>query len=179
MNKVISILIVGTAVVLVGCAGSAPRIVTNADPDADFTDFTTYNFMQPLSSDNGTARTLTSSFLIKATIRELQSLGLKPAGHNPDLLIDFIVSTDVSDLPRQVPARNPHYATWTSYNMQRSTLHATQRTEGTIAVDVVDNAKQQLIWEGAATGMVTESRRENLQETVDDAIANIFADFPN
>jgi hypothetical protein len=135
--------------------------------------------MQPLSSDNGAARTLTSSFLIEATIRELQTHGLAPAGHNPDLLIDFIVSTDVSDLPRQVPARNPHYATWTSYNMQRSTLHATQRTEGTIAVDVIDNAKQQLIWEGAATGMVTERTRENLQETLNDAISDIFANFPN
>ena len=179
MNKAISFLLVGTAAILAGCASSAPRIVTNSDPDADFAGFATYNFVQPLSSDNGNARTLVSSFLIEATIRELDSHGLKPGGHNPDLLVNFLVSTDVSDLPRQVPVVNPHYATWTSYNMQRSSLHATQRTEGTIAVNIIDTAKEQLIWEGAATGMVTESRADNLQQTVNDAIADILAEFPN
>lgn len=178
MKRAFAFLLSGTVALLVGCA-SSPRIVTNSDPDANFEAFETYNFVQPLSSDNGNARTLTSSFLIEATIRELQSHGLKPAGHNPDLLIDFLVSTDVSDLPRQVPLVNPHYATWTSYNMRNSTLHATQRTEGTIAVNIIHNAKQQLIWEGAATGMVTESRRDNLQQTVHDAIVDIFAEFPN
>jgi len=179
MNKAKSFLLLGAIAILAGCASGAPRIVTNSDPDADFTSFTTYNFVQPLSSDNGNARTLVSSFLIEATIRELESNGLKPAGHNPDLLVNFLVSTDVSDLPRQVPVVNPHYATWTSYNMQRSSLHATQRTEGTIAVNIIDDAKNQLIWEGAATGMVTESRADNLQQTVNDAIADIFAEFPN
>ena len=107
MKKTIICVLLGTITMLAACASGAPRIVTNSDPDADFTAFTTYNFAQPLSSDNGNAQTLISSFLIEATIRELGSHGLKPGGRNPDLLVNFLVSTDVSDLPRQVPVVNP------------------------------------------------------------------------
>ena len=62
--------------------------------------------------------------------------------------------------------------------MSLSTTTVTQTTEGTIAVDVVDAARNQLVWEGAATGRVTYSTRRNLEETIHDAVADIFTEFP-
>jgi hypothetical protein len=37
-------------------------------------------------------------------------------------------------------------------------------TEGSIAIDIVDAATGKLVWEGAATGRVTEAIRDNLPE---------------
>ena len=62
--------------------------------------------------------------------------------------------------------------------MSMSTTEVVQRTEGTIAVDVVDRARNMLVWEGAASGRVTDSTRRNLEETVHTAIKDIFAEFP-
>ncbi len=59
-----------------------------------------------------------------------------------------------------------------------STTEVVQRTEGTLAVDIVDRARNQLVWEGAATKRVTDSTRRNQDQVLDDAIAEIFAQFP-
>jgi predicted rRNA methylase YqxC with S4 and FtsJ domains len=59
-----------------------------------------------------------------------------------------------------------------------STTQIVQRTQGTIDVDIIDVARNQLVWEGAAEGRVTDSTRNNLQETADRAITDIFAQFP-
>jgi hypothetical protein len=62
--------------------------------------------------------------------------------------------------------------------MHASTTEVVQRTEGTLGVDIVDVTRNQLVWEGAATARVTDSMRENRNEVLDSAIADIFAKFP-
>jgi hypothetical protein len=59
-----------------------------------------------------------------------------------------------------------------------STQHVTQSTDGTAAVDVIDRKKNQLVWEAAATGRVTDSTRQNLESVVQTAVADMFAKFP-
>ena len=54
---------------LAGCA-SGPRIVTNSAPDFSLINFKTFGFLQPLSTDRGNVRTLTSSTLIDAATNE-------------------------------------------------------------------------------------------------------------
>jgi hypothetical protein len=43
---------------------------------------------------------------------------------------------------------------------------------------VIDRARNQLVWEGAATGRVTDSVRQNIEQVAHDAITDIFAQFP-
>ena len=44
--------------------------------------------------------------------------------------------------------------------------------------DLVDRARNQLVWEGAATARVTDQMRQNRDQVLDSAIADIFAQFP-
>ena len=62
--------------------------------------------------------------------------------------------------------------------MSASTTEVVQRTEGTLGIDIVDRARNQLVWEGAASKSVTESTRQNQAEVLDAAIADVFAQFP-
>ena len=176
--------VIGLAVVafVTGCA-SGPRIVSNSAPDFNVSNFQTFSFMQPLGSDRGGARSLISQHLIEATTNELGLQGLRHADTNGDLLVNFVVSTRETISTRPSSGVSMHhsrgrYNTWGGYSMHMSTTEVVQRTEGTIAVDVVDRSRNQLVWEGAATGRVTDSTRRNLEETVHRAITDIFAEFP-
>ena len=62
--------------------------------------------------------------------------------------------------------------------MSMSTTEIVQRTEGTLGVDLIDRANNILVWEGAASGRVTDSTRRNIEENLDNAIKDIFAEFP-
>ena len=70
------------------------------------------------------------------------------------------------------------YGTWGGYSMAMSPTEVVQRTEGTLGIDVVDAARLQLVWEGAATARITESMQKNREQVIRDAVADIFARFP-
>ena len=175
-------LALGLAVVMAGCA-SGPTIIANSAPGFSVADYKTFGFAQPLSSDRGGARTLISTHMINATTSELEAAGLRLVDSNPDLLVNFVVSTreTISSRPSTgVSMHHSHgrYSTWPAYSMSVSTTEIVQRTEGTLAVDIIDRAANQLVWEGAASGRVTDRARQNLEETVNVAITDIFAQFP-
>ena len=170
--------------ILGGCA-SGPKIITNRAPDFNIADYRTYSYLQPLSSDRGDVRSLISTHLITATDRELQNAGLRRVEKDGDLLINFVVSTRETLSSRSTPTTGMsmhhgvgRYGTWSGYSVSMSTTEVIQQTEGTIAVDVINRARNQLVWEGAATGRVTDSVRQNMEEVVHNAIADVFLQFP-
>lgn len=169
---------------LAGCA-SGPTIITNSAPDFNLADYRTFGFLEPLSSDRGNVRSIISTHLIDATTRELEFAGLRRVDRDADLLVNFVVSTRETLSTRSTPSTGMsmhhgrgRYGTWGGYSMSMSTTEVVQRTEGTIAVDVIDAARNQLVWEGAASGRVTDSVRQNIEEVAHNAITDIFAQFP-
>jgi hypothetical protein len=167
---------------LAACA-SGPQIITNSAPDFDVSSYQTFGFLQPLSSDRGDVRTLMSTHLVAATTRELERSGLRFSENDPDILVNFVVSTRETIQSRPstsvgMSQGRGRYGTWGGYNMSMSTTEIVQRTEGTIDVDIIDVSRNQLVWEGAAAGRITDSTRDKLKETVDQAISDIFAQFP-
>ena len=181
---VFRLVILSGIALLVGCA-SGPRIVTNSAPDFNLADYRTFSFLQPLGTDRDNVRTLLSTHLIDATTRELELAGLRRDDGNADLVVNFFVSTRETISTRSTPSSGMsmhhgrgRYGTWRGYSMSMSTTTVEQRTEGTISVDVIDRALNQLVWEGAATGRVTDSVRQNIEQVAHDAIADIFKQFP-
>ena len=70
------------------------------------------------------------------------------------------------------------YGTWGGYSWGMSTTEVVQRTEGSLAVDIIDRSRNMLVWEGAATQRVTDSVRENPDPVIERAIQELFAQFP-
>lgn len=178
----VHMLLIGAALALAGCA-SGSRIVSNADPSADFSQFRTFGFMQPLGTDTTSGRTLTSQHLIASVSDELQMRGLRRSDNSPDLLVNFFISTRevVTSSPSSSASmhwRRGRYGTWGGYSMSMGTPTVTQQTQGTLAVDLVDANRGQLVWEGAATKRVTDSRRRNLEETLSAAVKDLFVELP-
>ena len=170
------------AALSVACS-SGPRIITNSAPDFSVANYRTFGFFEPLSTDRGSVRSLESKQLITSATRELEMAGLRRDDTNPDLLVNFVLSTRETLQTRPSSSVGMHhgmgrYGTWGGYSMSMSTTEVVQRTEGTLGVDLVDRARNQLVWEGAATARVTDQMRQNRDQVLDSAIADIFAKFP-
>ena len=170
------------AISFAGCS-SGPRIITNSDPTVDWTQYRTFGFFQTLGTDRNTVRTIISTQLIESTTRELEAAGFTLSESNPDLLINFVVTTRETLQTRPTSGASFHhgrgrYGTWSGWSASMSTTEVVQRTEGTLGVDIVDRARNQLVWEGAATKRVSDSTRRNQDQVLNDAIADIFAQFP-
>ncbi len=170
-----------TVVVMAGCA-SGPTIIANQAPGFSLANVRTFDFMDPLGTDRDGTRTLMSTFMMASTTRELEARGLTRDSNNPDLLVNFVVSTreTISSRPSagtSVSFRGSRYGTWGGYSMgvSTSTNDIVQRTEGSVAIDLVDRASNTLVWEGVARGRVTDRDRENLQPALDAAVTQILA----
>ena len=167
------------AALMSGCA-SGPTIISNSDPSTDFMSLRTFDFIQPLSTDSGNVRSLLSTHMIAATTNGLEKRGWRQEQNNPDVLINFILETHEQIRTRQSSAsvgmhRGGRYGTWGG-TMSTPTIE--QTTQGALSIDMIDPARNQLIWEGTATNRVTDNIRQNQEEAVHSFIAAIFAEFP-
>ena len=172
----------GFALLLGGCAGG-PKIVINSDPAADWSRYQTFSFFDPLGTDKDSVRTILSNQLVASTTRELEARGMTRRDENPDVLVNFIVSTKETVRSRPSTSIGVHhgiggYSTWGGYSVGVSTTDIVQSTEGTLVIDVVDRESNQLIWEAAASKRITEKMRRNQQQVVDEAVIQLFAGFP-
>ena len=170
------------AATLASCA-SGPTIITNSAPGFNLAQYQTFGFLQPLSTDNGNVRSINSIHLIDATAGQLTAFGLRRDDNNPDLVVNFIISTQQTISTRPSSGATFHhgrgrYGTWGGYSMSTSTTEVVQSTQGTVDVDLIDAERLQLVWEGAASARVTNNVRQNPEATLRSAIADIFLEFP-
>lgn len=173
---------VSMIVLIAGCT-SGPTIITNSAPGFSLAGYQTFGFLQPLSTDNGNVRTLLSGELMESTRRELEAAGLRYQDRGADLLVNFVVATRETLQSRPSSSASMHhgrgrYGTWGGYSMSMSSTEVVQRTEGTLGIDIIDARQMQLVWEGAASGRVTDSVRQNRAEAIDLAVRDILAQFP-
>lgn len=168
------------ALILAGCS-SGPKIFANVSPVADFGTYKTYNFASVLGTDNREGyRSILSNYLIAAGDREMQARGYVKSDM-PDLILNFYVHTKEKIRTTTSPStsmggyygyRGARYGTYGGYETQ-----TTQYTEGTVNIDIVDNKKGQLAWEGIAVGRVSDDVMENLEEAANNVVVEIFSKF--
>lgn len=173
----------GLALLLLSACSSTPNTYSNTDPNADFSAYRTYSFLPELSTDKENYRSLESAFLKVAVAQEMDARGYEYSAE-PDLLVNFYIHTQDKIQSRQVPSmggyygyRDPFYGGWGGYGMAYET-QVSSYTEGTLNVDVVDARTKKLVWEGAIVGRITESVVKNLEATIDEAVAEIFKNYP-
>ena len=116
-----------------------------------------------------------------ATRRQLQSRGFKEAPQ-PQLLVNFNTNvenrTDVQSSGTSAGFygyRSGMYGAWGSYPQD---VYTTHYQEGTLAIDLVDTTKQQLVWQGVAQARLTKTMLENPEATIDSVVADIFEKYP-
>jgi hypothetical protein len=156
-------------------------IRTDRDPQADLAAYETFAFFKPLTTDVKGYSTLLSARLRDATRRELEKRGYSYDESSPDLLVNFNVNIEERQELRALPRygfygyRDGLYAAWPGYPYD---FYTVTYAEGTLAVDLVDAARRQLVWQGLATGRITDKVLKNPGTAIDQAVTEIFAEFP-
>lgn len=153
-------------------ACSSPRVIANCDPSADFSAYRTYGFPPRLGTDEASYGSILSQVLKSAAERELAARGYEPSD-DPDLLVNFFLDTEEKTRTVETPGVAYGYGMYTGYDTT-----VVNYTEGTLHIDLVDRERKQLVWEGIVIGRVTDDVRKKLQEKVDKAVAEVFAEYP-
>lgn len=172
------------AVLLAGCA-TGPRIATEADPEADFSRYRTFGFYSPLAIEKEGYASAMSERMKAAARAQMESRGYVFTADKPDLWVNINAyterRTDVSSMP------TVDYAYYYSYRARayyavpywRDQTQVYRYTEGTLNIDLVDAARNRLVWEGIAVGRVTNTKDPAQRDArIDSTMAEIFARYP-
>ena len=181
------LILVALIISLSGCASSS-KILYDYDRSADFGSYQTYNFMEGAGPDTGDYQSFFTRYMIDAITIEMEKRGYTKSD-NPDLLVNFNAvlqdKTKVSTSPAPMPMgagyygyRGGMYSGWGVGYGYATETHVSQYTEGTFNIDLVDNAKRQLVWEAVGVGRVTEDALENLEQGVKEGVPRFFTGYP-
>jgi hypothetical protein len=163
---------------LAGCATEQVQYA-RPQPNVDFRAYKTYNFMDVTARNEADFQGPGTGVeaLKQAIARELGRRGYQQAA-NPDLLVNIGVVTQDQVQTRETTIREaPRYIGQRNYHWQSAEVVVNRYEEGTATVELVDAARQQLIWQGAVKGTLTPDP-DKLTKRIDDAIAALFAKYP-
>lgn len=168
------------ATVLLTACATGPTVYSNTDPEADFFQYKTFGFFENLQTDARGYEALETGIIKEAITGEMTRRGLEQS-EEPDLLVNFYIYTKEKLQSRQTPStgvaygHRGRYSTWATYGTQ---TEIQQYTEGTLTIDVVDAKTNKLAWEGAVVGRITQKKLENIEETLNAAVAATYQKFP-
>lgn len=172
------------ALLLVAACATGLRVSTDMDPRADLTRYGSYAFYEPLAMEQSGYSTYLTDQIRASIRREMDARGYRFDPVNPDLRVNFqgIVREriDVYTIPRTDFGYFYDYRarSYFGFPLWYDDTQVRQYTEGTLTVDLVDAARNHLVWTGSAIGRVTQRTAQERVTAADAAIASIFARFP-
>lgn len=173
------------AIALLAACATGPRVRTDHDPTADFSQYRTWGFYSPIAMEQSGYSSWISERIKDDVRREMESRGYRYTDTAPDLQVNFqgIVEdkTDVYSMPRSDVQffysyrRNAYVAMPVWYDETQVSRYR----QGTLTVDLVDAKRNRMVWTGAAIGRVVQKTPEQKMAEIDQAIGSIFAQYPH
>ena len=114
---------------------------------------------------------------LKAAIsRELEARGLTQSD-NPDLHVNIGVVVKEEVQTRETNVREDmRYLGQRNYTWQVQEVPVGTYNEGTVTIDLVDAAKSELVWEGAASAVILKNN-DKMKKRIDSGIKKAFKKF--
>jgi hypothetical protein len=183
----ITALIMGIAA-LTGCAPPKPTLHSDYDRAANFSNYHTYGYANPVGTDKAGYSSLITQHFKSAIDAEMSARGYRKVDADPDLLVNFMANavekTDVRSTPRTSVSmgmgyygyRGSMYAGMPVYSAPD--VQTVRYKVGTANVDVVDARQKKLIWTGVAEGRLSDEAMKNPQPAIAKVVNQMFTEFP-
>jgi hypothetical protein len=183
-SKVAWACVCALAAALLSACASEPQTVSSQDSSVDFSGYRTYAFLADLADDQAYYQSLDATYLKQSVSREMNARGFEQVSDDPDLVINFSVETQEKVRSRQVPTGgygvgyDPFYDVYYDGWGATHTTQIDQFTEGKLNIDAIDVESRKLVWQGSTKGRITRKDEQNWQQTLDNAVVDIFTQFP-
>jgi hypothetical protein len=174
------------AVLLLAACSPSVKVRSDTAPDVDLSKYQTYGFFNPMGAEDENYSSLLGQHFRDAIYQQMSVRGFSQSAQ-PQLQIN--VSIGAQDKVRVNTYNDPYlyggYYGFRGYGYYggpwygggtRTTV--TEYVEANVFVDVVDAAAHKLIWQGVATFTLTEKMQQNMRETVNNTVSEIFTQFP-
>lgn len=157
------------------------KVSQDYDKSAPFASYKTYQFTQDAA--NLPINELKRSRLIAAVESEMALKGFTKS-ENPDVLIDIRVKTkEVQTATANTSGTGGYYGRGYRYGwgggFSTTTINYDSYTEGTIFIDMIDVAKNQLVWQGRAAGTIDpDISAEKSESNIKYGTKQVFMQYP-
>jgi len=155
--------------------------------NANLTSYHTYAFMAKPGTDQDSYKSLTTQTLERAVNREMYAHGYTPAavGSEPDLVINFNIK-EKDKVQGDGPGigygwgfgYGPRWGYGYGLGLDDYYNGIQTVTEGSLVVDLIDRARNEVVWSGTAVGQITKKSLDRPDETLDRSVTEIFAHYP-
>jgi len=169
-------LTLGATLVVTGSA-AAQKVSTNYDQTVDFTAFKTYNWVDIQGASY-------PSSLVDAQIRAavdstLKAKGMTKVDSGGQVYVAYQVTTQQQKQLNTFGTGGGGFGGGWGWGGGMSTTTTSTITDGTLAIDIYDPVKKQIIWQGTATKQLNPSsdaakNQQNLQK----AINKLLGSYP-
>ena len=188
LNAGARVLLVMLLALFVSACASKLTVRSETDPVADFSQYRTWNFFPRLGIEGGNNSPVYGEHFRAAIEREMSALGYRRA-EQPDLLVN--VSFRADDKVRMSAHTRP-YMTGAYYGGPGGASYgsalgvgvsvgsrATEYSEASVFIDVVDNEADRMVWQGVAVARVDDKVAQALRDAIHTATHRIFARYPH
>jgi hypothetical protein len=185
------IAVAAAGLALSGAAVAGPKASASADSTVNLAQYTSFAFASPLGTDQNGYQSIISQSLKASTRAQLEARGLRYDEAAPQLVVNFNARLDdkmkvsTTSMPMSTMGvgmgrgyygyRGGMYNTWPLYQDQTT---VSQYKEGTLNIDIVDQARKQLVWEAVVTDSITQKKRDKIDATIASYVAAAFKKYP-
>jgi hypothetical protein len=170
-----------------GCS-SGLQVRTDVDPSVDFSQYLTWNFFDTLGIEGGYNSPIYGEHFRAAITREMNQRGYRMAD-DPDLYVNVTFRADdrVEMRAYTTPYMSGAYYARPGGAQYGSALgvgvgvgsRAKEVTEASVFIDLVDNQRDRMSWQGVAVFEANDKVAQNLRDAVYTVVDNIFKQYPH
>lgn len=167
-------------------ACSSLEVKSDYDTSVNFTHYKTFAFHQILDQ-SGSVSNLNKNRIIRAIKADLAKKGLTETKQNPDLIVNM---TTIIENKKSVIAHTDYYGYDGFYRPYHwsgryagfappstTTFDVREYKDGSLIIDIIDAANQQLIWQGIGNKEI-DKPADNPDAVINEAVTKIMESFP-
>jgi len=147
---------------------SVRDIKTNNAPGFSIANYKTFDFYQlDVSGEEIPGFQQRIDWIKEEIVKQLKAKGLTQSSDSPDLLVNIGIRVEEKIQTRETDIRTdaPRYMGQRNYSWQSQEIEVGRYKDGTIKVDLVDRAKNEMVWSGSAASVIEkkdEASRKNI-----------------
>ena len=176
---------------LAACS-SGLQVRSDSDPTANFSQYNTYNFFDPMGVEGGYNSPVFGEYFRAAISREMGQRRYRNTdltGDSPGLLVNVTIRTD--DQVKMTSYTAP-YMSGAYYNRPGGAFYGsslglgvsvsqrtTRVTEVSVFIDLVDVEQHKVVWQGVAVLDASDKVAKQLRDAIYTAVHEVFKQYPH